>query len=117
MAPPPESRWTGGPPAPPLPSTAQSAATHGTSSSKSLSPTCQPDERVGGGLCDIQATVTGASSDRQITEGEKYKPGKKPEERLKGREEEGTGRREGMIVEEKKRRYSPCPIVCPCLEE
>lgn len=68
----------------------------------------------------MQATVTGASSDRQITEGENYKPGKKAEDGLKrkrggrNRTQEGDdSRRE----EEERRRYSPCPIVCPCLEE
>lgn len=53
-------------------------------------------------------------SDRHITEGENYKPGKKVEEReITGREKEGTGCRTGMIVEEKTRRREdihPVPL-------
>ncbi len=59
-------------------------------------------EWVGGGLCDIQASVTATSSDRgkwQITEGEKYKPGKNAEDRWEEEREEETGCRKRMKVE------------------
>lgn len=62
-------------------------------------PTCV-SEWVGGRLCDIQATVTGTSSDRQITEGEKYTPGKQAAGRLEEERKEGTRCKEGMIEKE-----------------
>lgn len=66
--PPPESRWTGGPPAPLLQSTAQSEATHGTSWSKSLSPTFQP-ARVSGRRSHRHVKWQGNTPDEKVTDG------------------------------------------------
>ncbi len=109
--------------APPLLSTAQSGATRGTSSSKSLSPTYQPAWVSGRravwytSFCNSYFKWQGKMTDHR---GWKIQTRKKCRRQIRGREggrnrmQKGDESGKGKL---QRRRYSPCPIVYPCREE